>query len=91
MLGRRWTDRVAGAKFASPATYRLSKLAREPLNERVLEVSGFLAMVNDAEGRDSMDSDLDLVNAGAGYTSPTLPSVSSRLKIGNDGSSLPGR
>jgi hypothetical protein len=48
-------------------------------------------MVNDAEGRDSMDSDLDLVNAGAGYIGATLPSVSSRLKIGSDGSSLPGR
>lgn len=75
MLGLGRIDRVPGAKFTSPEMYRLSKLEHDPSNERVLDFIGFLAMVNDVEGRDNRDSDLALVNIGAGYTSPTSPSV----------------
>lgn len=64
---------------------------RDPSNERALEVIGFLAIVNDVDGRDSIDSDLALVKACAGYTSPASSSIASWLNMGNDGSSLPGK
>lgn len=59
--------------------------------DRVLvDATGFLGIVKDVDGRDSIESDLALVKACAGNSSPWSSSSSSR-KTGNEGNSFPGR
>lgn len=65
-------------------------LERDPSNENVRrDATGFLGIVKEVDGRDSIESDLALVKACAGYSSPA--SSASSLKTGNEGSSFPGR
>lgn len=66
-------------------------LERDASMDRVLvDATGFLGIVKDVDGRDSIESDLALVKACAGNSSPWLSSSSSR-KTGNEGNSFPGR
>lgn len=66
-------------------------LERDASMDRVLvDATGFLGIVKDVDGRDSIESDLALVKACAENSSPWSSSSSSR-KTGNEGNSFPGR
>lgn len=83
-------ERVPSARFTS-VVYRLSMLERDASRDNVLvEATGFLGIVNDVDGRDSIESDLALVKACAGNSSPWSSSASSR-KTGSEGNSFPGK
>lgn len=67
-------------------------LDRDASMDRVLmEASGFLGIVKDVDGRDNIESDLALVKACAGNSSPRSSWSRSSRKTGNEGNSFPGR
>lgn len=57
----------------------------------LVEATGFLGIVKDVDGRDSIESDLAFVKACAGNSSPRPSSSRSSRKTGSEGNSFPGR
>lgn len=68
---------------------RLSVLERETSIDSAREGTGFLGMVKAVDGRESMGSDLDFVNAGGGNVRPALLSQIASSNSGSGRSSLP--